>query len=58
MAPFFYERPIQVKLKCIDEWVDERTVEFVDIEEDFEGKDVLTFRCPQCGEQHRSRRIR
>ena len=29
-------------------WVDESTVEFVNIEEDMQGRDVLTFVC-KCG---------
>lgn len=34
----------------------EDEVEFLGIEEDFEGADVLTFRCPLCKQVHKSRR--
>ena len=29
-------------------------VEFVDIHEGFRGEDIMTFRCPRCGENHQS----
>lgn len=50
-------RTIYVNLKCNKERVPEKDVEFVDIEEDFEGRDVLTFVCPVCGETHKSLRF-
>ena len=37
-------------------WVDEKTTEFVDIEEDIQGADVMTFIC-KCGKKGKSRRI-
>ena len=42
--------------KC-REWIDESTIEFVDISEDFEGVDILTFICPTCKTEQSSRRI-
>jgi len=29
-------------------------VEFLNIEEDFEGRDVMTFKCPVCGKDRKS----
>ena len=55
-----YEPPpptIMVILPCRNERVPEASVEFLDIAEDFEGRDVLTFRCPSCGEVHTSLRF-
>jgi Zn finger protein HypA/HybF involved in hydrogenase expression len=37
-------------------WFEEKHTEFVDIEEDFEGRDVLTFICPECKTEQRSLR--
>lgn len=50
------ERRIYVVLACNSERVDEEEIEFENIEEDFQGADVLTFICPRCGESHKSRR--
>lgn len=53
-----YERPAcTVILPCSKDRVSEEDVEFLDIEEDAEGRDVLTFTCPQCGETHKSLRF-
>lgn len=52
-----YERPVVVTLSCNSERIDEREVEFVNIEENFYGEDVLTFKCPRCGEIHKSLRL-
>ena len=49
--------PVEVLLECNDEYVPEDQVEFLNIEEDFEGRDVLTFKCPVCGERHQSHRF-
>lgn len=49
--------PIWVTLSCDGDRVDERTVKVEDIEEDIQGRDVLTFTCPRCGEVHRSYRL-
>lgn len=51
-----YQRELEVILECNQEYCPEDEVTFVNIEEDFEGRDVLTFRCPVCGEIHQSHR--
>lgn len=50
------EPPINVMLECSKEFVNEMQVKFVDISEDFSGRDVLLFECPVCKEQHSSLR--
>lgn len=50
-------RPIKVKCKECDEWKDEDKTEFVDIEEDLQGRDILTFICPDCKTKQRSLRL-
>jgi len=53
----FHERIIKVLLDCSREMVDEQTVKVENIEEDLHGRDVLTFTCPACGQQHQSLRF-
>jgi len=48
MRKFFAPRPIYVTCSECNEQFDEDTVEFKGIEEDFFGRDVLTFKCPKC----------
>jgi len=48
---------VVVVLSCSQDRVPEDEVEFVNIEEDMRGADVLTFKCPQCGEEHQSYRL-
>lgn len=36
--------------------MDEQLVTFINVEEDFEGADVMTFECPLCHQEHQSRR--
>lgn len=57
MDDIFYEKRIYVNLSCCGEKVDEREVEFENIEEDMQGRDILTFKCPICGETHTSFRF-
>lgn len=52
-----YETPIKVYCSTCKEWVDERETEFVDIAEDIQGADQLTFRCKKCQQESTSRRI-
>lgn len=52
-----WERTINVILSCTGEYCDEKDVEFVDISEDIQGRDRLTFVCPECGETHTSYRL-
>ena len=50
-----FKKLIQVRcIKC--GWIDEDKTEFVNIEEDFQGADVLTFICPVCKKARTSRR--
>lgn len=35
-------------------WVKTDKVKFLNIEEDFEGRDVMTFECPQCKSEGKS----
>lgn len=51
-----WQRPIYVTLSCTGEQMDESEVKATNIEEDFEGRDVLTFICPVCKQEHRSLR--
>lgn len=43
-----YKKRINVYCRQCKAWIDEDTVDFLDIEEDFEGRDLMTFRCPTC----------
>lgn len=52
-----YYREIKVVLSCTGDYVNEKDVEFVDISEDIQGRDKMTFVCPECGEQHTSYRL-
>ena len=51
-----YKRTIYVRCHKCDDWIDEEKVDFIDIEEDFQGRDVLTFKCPICKVTARSLR--
>jgi len=51
-----YENAIMVNCKKCNMSVDEEKVSTLNIEEDFEGRDVLTFLCPKCGTVQRSLR--
>ena len=52
-----YTRSVKVILSCNHEYCNEEDVEFVDISEDIQGRDRLTFICPVCGETHTSYRL-
>jgi len=52
-----YRKPIQVMCNNCEQEFDEDLVEFVDIEEDFMGRDILTFICPGCKQKARSFRL-
>lgn len=56
-VPRITMREVEVLLECNDDYLPEDQVEFLNIEEDFEGRDVLTFKCPNCGKVHRSHRF-
>lgn len=51
-----YRKVIKVYCSNCKEWYSEKKVEFLNIEEDFQGADVLTFKCHVCGEHQKSRR--
>lgn len=48
---------ILIRLPCTGEEVDETDVDIDNIEEDMQGRDVVTFRCPHCAEIHKSHRF-
>ena len=52
-----YKPPVVVVLSCNQDRVPETEVEFLDISEDIQGRDLLTFKCPECGEEHTSYRL-
>lgn len=52
------EPKIQVFCGDCQTYFDEEKVEFVDIEEDVLGHDVMTFKCPICKKKQRSKRLR
>lgn len=53
-----YQYKKQIKVLCKNcHWIDEKDTEFVDIEEDIQGADVLTFICPTCKTKQKSRRF-
>ena len=52
-----WERKVKVMLTCTKDWCLEEEVESLNIEEDIEGRDVLTFTCPECGQVHQSFRV-
>lgn len=47
-----------VTVLCFDcnERLDEKLVKFINIEEDMQGCDVLTFECPKCKKVQNSKR--
>jgi hypothetical protein len=44
----------KVLLSCTKELVSSEGIIFTNIEEDFEGVDVVTFECPECKQEHTS----
>ena len=51
---YSFLEPIQVRLTCTRELVNEALIEVEDIEIDREGRDVLIFECPLCDGTHTS----
>lgn len=45
---------IWVMVPCIQDWIEESKVECIDVYEDASGRDMLIFKCPLCGETHKS----
>jgi RNase P subunit RPR2 len=52
-----YRPEIRVWCKECKEWIEESKTTFVDISEDIQGKDLLTFKCPTCHTEQQSHRI-
>ena len=46
--------PAVVRLICSGDFESVDNVHFLNIEEDIQGRDVMTFKCPMCDETHRS----
>ena len=53
----FRRKIISVHCSKCNAWIEEESVEFVNIEEDFQGKDMLTFICPKCKTTQKSHRV-
>jgi hypothetical protein len=52
-----YKKKINVNCTKCRKWVDEDLTTFVNIEEDIQGADILTFICPYCRTEQKSRRF-
>jgi len=52
-------RTKMIRVHCSDcqEWMDEKEVDFENIEEGMRGEDILTFKCPKCETIQRSVRV-
>ena len=55
---FFKPMPIMVRCDECEHEYDEDYVDFINLEEGPEGRDVLTFRCPMCDKPAKSLRRR
>ena len=53
----FGPSPIMLIQECNSERVDEQDVNCTNIEEDMQGKDVVTFICLSCNKEHKSLRL-
>ena len=51
------QRIITVYLRCNGDFVPEETVGFLDISEGPQGEDIVKFTCPECKEEHESKRF-
>ena len=51
------KKVITVREECTRDWVDESKVTIENIEEDFYGRDVVTWKCNSCGQYHKSIRL-
>ena len=49
--------PIVVFCTECSEWISENDTKFEGIEEDFQGRDLLTFKCPDCKTIQKSYRL-
>lgn len=48
---------VYVTTACDHDMLPEEEVEFLNIEEDIQGQDLLTFLCPKCRAIHKSYRV-
>ena len=53
----FYFNPIKVWCGECQEWFTQDKVQTKNIEEDYMGRDILTFECPECNSTQKSLRI-
>ena len=56
VSKFFRPMPIMVRCPDCKHEYDEDYVDFINIEEDMEGRDILTFHCPLCDKPVKSLR--
>jgi hypothetical protein len=52
-----FKKSIKVHCSACHSWIDEDMVKFINIEEDIQGADILTFECPHCKTQQKSKRF-
>lgn len=57
MKRFRYQKKITVLCQHCKERHDERKVKFLNIEEDIQGRDRMTFECPTCKKRSTSFRF-
>ena len=50
-------RRVQLIQSCNLERINEEDVDCLNIEEDIQGRDIVTFKCPNCNEEHKSVRL-
>lgn len=53
-----YEPEFYVYQECTGEQINEKTTKFVDVAEDPQGRDLITYECPACGKMHQSYVVR
>lgn len=57
MAKWQYEPKVKVTCPTCKNMFNEDAVEFINIEEDIQGRDLLTFKCPVCNEPKKAYRL-
>ena len=48
---------VKVFCEVCDDWINELNVKTTNIEEDYEGRDILSFDCPECDHHQKSFRV-
>lgn len=56
-SEYKWANPIKVYAPCLRDLILEADVEVIDIAEDIQGRDQLTYLCPYCQEEHTSVRL-